>query len=257
MSLEIATADFCSSTAQGYPNQPSDLATPSESITTLTSSTYHYPGDTYTAPQSTTTFTTPAASNTSGVSEPGNGTNGGKGPNMVAIVVGVVGGVVGLTLAGALWISLAKQGSAGREGGAQMEMGDNDYVGAGGQGGNSIGQPAVDPFGDECAPNAGVIAVGAGDAGIGGAVQGVSENPFMPERQLHRPGGIHSGAHTGAGAGAADYIKHTRNPSSNKTQQPFPTHAIAASTGGGPSQLDTSDSDSGYGPGSSLFPEHQ
>ena len=176
---------------------------------------------------------------------------------MVAIVAGVVGGVVGLTLIGALWMVLAKQCSAGREDGAHMEMGDNDYVSRG-QGGNPIGQPAsptVDPFGDMYAPNAGVIAAGAGDAGIGGAVRGagVSGNPLTPGGQLHGPGGIYLGAHTGA----ADYVGRTRGPSSDGRQQLFPPHAIAASTSSGglhpPTQVDASDSDSGYGPGSSRF----
>ena len=172
---------------------------------------------------------------------------------MVAIVAGVVGGVVGLTLGGALFF-LPKQGSAGHRNGAQMEMSDNDYVSRR-QEGNPIGQPTsptVDPFGD--APNAGVIVAGAGDADIGGA--GVSGNSFTPGRQLHGPGGIYLGAHTGA----ADHVGRARGPSSNGTQQPFPPHAVAASTGGGshsPSQINTSDSDSGYGPGSSLFHEHQ
>ena len=100
-----------------------------------------------------------------------------------------------------------------------------------------------------------MLAAGARDADIGGAVQGLTENPFMPERQLHGPGEIHPGAHTGAGA--ADHVGRMCGPSSNGTQQPFLPHAIAASTGGGPSQLDISDTDSGYGPGSSLFYDHQ
>ena len=214
----MGTAAWGCATLSG---QPGDLPSPSESTTTLTSSTYHYPGDTH-------TFTSPTESNTSGGTH-SDGTN--KRPNVVAIVAGVVGGLVGLTLAGALWIFLAKQRSAGRGGGAQIEMGYNDYVGVGEQGGNPVDQPAspiVGPFGGEYSPNADAI--------------------------------------TSGGFGAADYAERIHGTSPDRAQQPSPLlhgashgpHAAAAGSGPRhPSQVDTSDSDSGYGPGSSLFYDHQ
>ena len=196
---------------------------------------------THTIPHSATITSRPpgaSSTSTSGVStttssnDPNQTIEGGKGDNVVRIAGGVAGGVVGLVLAGVLWSFVAKLRSARRQSGVQVDHNNNE-----------AGMGAI---------------VSAGD----GAGVSVSENPFTSEIQLHGPG---PGARVGFHVSAAEYVGRTHGTSPDGTQQPFPLmhgvpHGPHAAPGSGlrhPNQVDTSDTDSGYGPGSSLFPEHQ